>query len=169
MCYSQVDLTLCVMDWEGQNERKVRGEALMEREDPGMLWKWYSWLLLYLVRGWGGNSRQVWWWWLFIWLWWFISPNLDCQCSEIKEYKFSLYLAKIELVHSRKIFKSSGFYSFFFLFWTAPHSMWDLSSSPGIEYVPPAVEERNLNRWTTREVPSGFYSWWITPIYSLIN
>ena len=120
MCYSQVDLTLCVMDWEGQNERKVRGEALMEREDPGMLWKWYSWLLLYLVRGWGGNSRQVWWWWLFIWLWWFISPNLDCQCSEIKEYKFSLYLAKIELVHSRKIFKSSGFYSFFFFFF-GPH------------------------------------------------
>ena len=34
--------------------------------------------------------------------------------------------------------------------------MWDLSSptrDPGIELVPPAMEVRGLNHWTTREVP----------------
>ena len=34
-----------------------------------------------------------------------------------------------------------------------PHSMWDLSSLPGIEPVSPAVEAQNLNHWTAREVP----------------
>ena len=30
--------------------------------------------------------------------------------------------------------------------------MWDLSSRPGIEPVPPAVKARRLNHWTAREV-----------------
>ena len=34
-----------------------------------------------------------------------------------------------------------------------PHSMWDLSSLPGIEPVSPAVEAQNLNHWTAQEVP----------------
>ena len=41
-----------------------------------------------------------------------------------------------------------------------PHGMWDLSSPtgilvprPGIEPIPPAMEVRSLNHWTSREVP----------------
>ena len=33
----------------------------------------------------------------------------------------------------------------------SPHSIKDLSSTPGIEPEPPAVEARNPNQWTTRE------------------
>ena len=40
-------------------------------------------------------------------------------------------------------------YSFFFL--ATLYSMWDLSSQPGIEPVPPALEAWNLNHWTTRK------------------
>ena len=40
-----------------------------------------------------------------------------------------------------------------FFFLAAPHSLRDLSSPPGIEPAPPAVEARSLNHWTAREVP----------------
>ena len=43
-------------------------------------------------------------------------------------------------------FKYPGF------FLATPCSIW-LVPQPGIEPVPPAVEARSLNRWTTREVP----------------
>ena len=32
--------------------------------------------------------------------------------------------------------------------------MWDLAPQPGVEPMPPAVEARSLNHWTTREVPT---------------
>ena len=32
--------------------------------------------------------------------------------------------------------------------------MWEPSSRPGIEPVPPAVEAWRLNHWTAREVPN---------------
>lgn len=38
----------------------------------------------------------------------------------------------------------------FFFFWLC--SMQDLSSQPGIESRPPALEVQNLNHWTAREV-----------------
>ena len=34
-----------------------------------------------------------------------------------------------------------------------PHSMWDLSSQPGIGPMSPAVGAQNLNHWTACEVP----------------
>ena len=39
-------------------------------------------------------------------------------------------------------------------FLASPCSMRVLSSQPGIEYVPPALEVWRLNHWTAREVPS---------------
>ena len=45
-------------------------------------------------------------------------------------------------------FFSSCAYNFFF--WLC--SMQDLSSQPGIEPRPPALEVQNLNHWTAREV-----------------
>ena len=35
----------------------------------------------------------------------------------------------------------------------ALHSMHDLSSPPGIEFMPPVVEAWSLNLWITREIP----------------
>ena len=35
--------------------------------------------------------------------------------------------------------------------------MWDFSSQPGIQPVPPAMEAQNLNHWTTGEVPYFTY------------
>ena len=40
-----------------------------------------------------------------------------------------------------------------FFFLAAPHGLWDLSSQPGIEPVPPAVEAQSPNHWTAREFP----------------
>ena len=31
--------------------------------------------------------------------------------------------------------------------------MWDLSSRPSVELVPPAMDAQSLNNWTIREVP----------------
>ena len=48
------------------------------------------------------------------------------------------------------------FFFFFFFFLNvlaAPCGMQDLSSQPGMEPVPPAVEAQGLNHWTAREVP----------------
>ena len=42
----------------------------------------------------------------------------------------------------------------FFFFLAESHSMQDLSfQTLGMEPVPPALEARSLNHWTTREVP----------------
>ena len=41
----------------------------------------------------------------------------------------------------------------FVLFLAASHGMWDLSSRPGTEPVPPAVDAWSLNHWTAKEVP----------------
>ena len=43
---------------------------------------------------------------------------------------------------------------FFFFFWRC--SMQDLSSQPGIEPRPPALEVQNLNHWNAREVTVFF-------------
>ena len=40
-----------------------------------------------------------------------------------------------------------------FLFWLRRAAYRILVPQPGIEPVPPAVEARSLNHWTTREVP----------------
>ena len=56
----------------------------------------------------------------------------------------------------------------FFFFLAAPCSLWDLSSRPGMEPVPPAVEEWSPNHWTTREVP-GVYSFLLLVILCYIN
>ena len=45
------------------------------------------------------------------------------------------------------------FCSVFLKFLAVPHSMWDLSSPPGIKPLPPEVEVRSPNHWTIREVP----------------
>ena len=41
----------------------------------------------------------------------------------------------------------------FFFFWPCHTACGILVPRPGIEPVPPAVEARGLNHWTTREVP----------------
>ena len=46
-----------------------------------------------------------------------------------------------------------SFFCFVFVFLAAPCSMWDLSSRPGIEPAPHALEAWSLNHWTSREVP----------------
>ena len=43
--------------------------------------------------------------------------------------------------------------NFCFIFLTPLHSLWDLSSQPGIKVRPPAVEAQYPNHWTTRESP----------------
>ena len=40
-----------------------------------------------------------------------------------------------------------------FIFLTPLHTLWDLSSQPGIKVRPPAVEAQYPNHWTTRESP----------------
>ena len=40
-----------------------------------------------------------------------------------------------------------------FYFLAMPHSMWNLSSRPGIEPMAPEVEAWSLNHWTPKEVP----------------
>lgn len=47
------------------------------------------------------------------------------------------------------------FYFYFLAVWCGT---WDVSSRPGIERVPPALEMWRLNHWTAREVP-GLYYW----------
>ena len=44
-------------------------------------------------------------------------------------------------------------FSFFFLFWPC-RGLRDLSSGPGIEPEPRAVEGQSLSYWTTRDVPA---------------
>ena len=41
---------------------------------------------------------------------------------------------------------------FFFVF-AMLCGMWDLSSRPSVELVPPAMDAQSLNHWTIREVP----------------
>lgn len=49
---------------------------------------------------------------------------------------------------------SHGFSPFFFFFFLAVlRGTWDLSSQPGTEPTPTAVQVRSLNPWTTREAP----------------
>ena len=57
------------------------------------------------------------------------------------------YIRPIWVIHNN--LPISRFFFFFFFFLAAPHSMRDLS----FPTVPPAVEARRLNHWTTREVP----------------
>ena len=52
-------------------------------------------------------------------------------------------------------FLGCSFYFSFFFFCTAPHSMWDLNSLPGIKPTPLAVEAQSLNNCTAREVHGG--------------
>ena len=40
----------------------------------------------------------------------------------------------------------------FFFFLAMPWGIWDLSSQPGMEPVPPAVEAQGLNHWTASEI-----------------
>ena len=49
--------------------------------------------------------------------------------------------------------------SCFLVFWFWPHSaaLGILVPQPGIEPMPPAVETRSLNHWTTREVPISLF------------
>ena len=42
---------------------------------------------------------------------------------------------------------------YLFIFWPCRTACWILVPRPGIEPLPPAVEARSLNHWTTREVP----------------
>ena len=51
-------------------------------------------------------------------------------------------------------FSSCAYIFFFFFFWRC--SMQDLSSQPGIEPRPPALEVQNLNHWNAREVTVFF-------------
>ena len=53
--------------------------------------------------------------------------------------------------------QGSPFFLFFFLFVATPHSLWDLSSQPGIESRSPAVKAPSPYHWTTREFPQGFF------------
>ena len=41
----------------------------------------------------------------------------------------------------------------FFIFWPFPMAYGILVLHPGIEHMPLELEARNLNHWTTREVP----------------
>ena len=45
----------------------------------------------------------------------------------------------------------------FSTFWPCPVACGTLVPRPGIEPAPPAVESRNLNHWTTREVPRQLF------------
>ena len=57
-----------------------------------------------------------------------------CQCPLLR------FLGSQSLVHS--------------FFWGAVfRGMWDLSSQPGTEPAPTAMQARSLNPWTTREAP----------------
>ena len=40
-------------------------------------------------------------------------------------------------------------------------SMWDLVPRPGMELEPPALRERSLSQWLTREVPGTHFSLFI--------
>ena len=67
---------------------------------------------------------------------------------------FSPYKRKQISVFAHTFF--SCWYCLFFFFLAVLWDMWDLSSptsQPGTESVPPAVKARNLNCWTSREVP----------------
>ena len=44
-----------------------------------------------------------------------------------------------------------------FFFWTCRKTCRIFVPRPGIEPVPPAVEARSLNHWTTREVPAHLF------------
>ena len=45
------------------------------------------------------------------------------------------------------------YFDLVFFFFDTPRGMRDLSSRPGIEPVPPAVEVQSPNHWTAREFP----------------
>ena len=45
----------------------------------------------------------------------------------------------------------------FFFFWPRYVACGILVPQPGIKPVPPAVEARSLNHWTTREVPASSF------------
>ena len=49
-------------------------------------------------------------------------------------------------------YKGTQFSSLFF-FLVVPYSMWDLSSSTRLKLASPALRARNLNHWTSKEVP----------------
>ena len=60
-------------------------------------------------------------------------------------------------------FSLSHFLSFFlfFFFWSHHAACWILVPQPGDEPVPPAVEVRSPNHWTTREFPN--FSFFVFP------
>ena len=62
------------------------------------------------------------------------SPLLEYFSSKFQEFPIK---------------KKKKFFFFFFCLIAA----WDLSSTPGIESMPPAVKAQTLNDWTSREVP----------------
>ena len=64
------------------------------------------------------------------------------------------HLSVLEMKTHNPMFPSCFICLFFFFFFAALHSLWDLSSQPGI--IKPmsfALEAWSLNHWTTREVP----------------
>ena len=56
-----------------------------------------------------------------------------------------------------KFFPIWKMFFFFFFFWPCHMACRILVPQPGIELVPPAVEARSLNHWTTREIPEKCY------------
>ena len=45
------------------------------------------------------------------------------------------------------------------------HSMWDLSSWPGIKPEPRALEAQSLNHWIAWEVPQPRHHSWISKLF----
>ena len=71
--------------------------------------------------------------------------------SEVFKREMSCYLGLALKYFSKDKANKYLTYNFFFL--AVPRSMWDVSSRPGIEPAPPALEAQSLNHWTTREDP----------------
>ena len=61
------------------------------------------------------------------------------------------------LSYNRSSFSGSGSHGFLILFFFRSFGQDTVISQPGIEPVPPALEPRSLNHWTTREVPASSF------------
>ena len=84
---------------------------------------------------------------------------LLCSWNHILAFNVELYsLFKLQILETVVILQGLFFLGGGFLFWPRHAACGIFVPRPGIKPVPPALEVRSLNHWTSREVPRTLFS-----------
>ena len=85
------------------------------------------------------------------------SPGLGKRLIPSREISRAPLALFFHFSAHRDVFVRLFFVIVFYLLAT-PRGLWDLSSPPRMEPVPPALEAWSLNHWTAREFPKFLFS-----------